>query len=47
MMPFDPFVALVLPPWALIGRRVPKTLLIEDGTPAVGDRRRICEGIEE
>ena len=47
MIPFDPFVALVLPPWPLIGRRVPKTLLIEDGTSAVGDRRRISEGIEE
>ena len=28
MTPFDPFVALALPPDALIDRRVPKTLLI-------------------
>ncbi len=47
MTPFDPFVALALPPDALIDRRVPKTLLIENGAFAAGDRRRIQEGIEE
>ena len=47
MTPFDPFVALALPPDALVDRRVPKTLLIENGAFAAGDRRRIQEGIEE
>lgn len=47
MTSFDPFVALALPPHALIDRRVPKTLLIENGAFAAGDRRRIQEGIEE
>ena len=47
MTPFDPFVALSLPPDALVDRRVPKTLLIENGTFAARDRRRIQEGIEE
>ena len=32
---------------ALIDRRVPKTLLIENGAFASGDRRHIREGIEE
>ena len=47
MTRFDPFVALALPPDALIDRRVPKTLLIINGAFAAGDRRRIQEGIEE
>ncbi len=47
MTSFDPFVALEIPPDALIDRRVPKTLLIENGAFAAGDRRRIQEGIEE
>ena len=47
MTPFDPFVALALPPDAIIDRRVPKTLLIENGAFAAGDRRRIQEAIEE
>ena len=47
MTPFDPFVALALPPDALIDRRVPKTLLIKNGAFAAGDRRRIQQGIEE
>lgn len=44
---FDPFPALALPPEALIDRRVPKTLLIENGSFASRDRRRIREGVEE
>ena len=44
---FDPFEALALPRDALIDRRVPKTLLIENGGFAASDRRRIREGIEE
>lgn len=44
---FDPFEALALPTDALVDRRVPKILLIENGAFAAGDRRRIREGIEE
>ena len=44
---FDPFEALALPRDTLIDRRVPKTLLIENGGFAASDRRRIREGIEE
>ena len=47
MTQLDPFAALALPPEALIDRRVPKTVLIENGVFASGDRRRIREGIEE
>lgn len=47
MTPFDPFAALALPPGTHIARRVPKTLLMEHGAFAAGDRRRIREGIEE
>ena len=47
MTSFDLFEALALPSNALIDRRVPKTLLIENGAFAAGDRRRIREGIEE
>ena len=47
MTPFDPFVALELPSDALIDRRVPKTLLIENSAFAAADRRRIREGVEE
>lgn len=47
MIPFDPFPALALPPDALIDRRVPKTLLMENGSFASGDRRRIREGIDQ
>ena len=47
MTTFDPYAALALPPAALVGRRVPKTLLIENGACAAGDRRRIRDGIEE
>ena len=47
MTPFDPVAALALPPDTLIDRRVPKTLLIENGAFAPGDRRRIREGVEE
>ena len=47
MTSFDPFVALALPPHALVDRRVPKTLLIENAAFAAGDRQRIQEGIEE
>lgn len=47
MTPFDPVAALAIPSDALIDRRVPKTLLIENGGFAQGDRRRIQKGVEE
>ena len=47
MKAFDPIAALALPEGALVDRRVPKTLLIENGAPTAADKRRIREGIEE
>ena len=47
MTAFDPYAALALPPETKVDRRVPKTLLIENGASAAGDRRRIGEGIEQ
>ena len=47
MTPFDPHTALALPADALVDRRVPKTLLIENGAPTPADKRRIRDGIEE
>lgn len=47
MATFDPLAALALPEEALVDRRVPKSLLIENGAPTAADRRRIREGIEE
>ena len=43
----DIITALDLPDDARVGRRVPKRLLVENGTPAAGDGRRIEEGVEE
>lgn len=39
--------ALTLPEAALVGRRVPKRLLIEQGAPTPSDKTRIQEGVEE
>ena len=47
MKPFDPVVALALPDGALVDRRVPKTLLIDNGAHTAADKRRIREGVEE
>ena len=47
MATFDPVAALALPEKALVDRRVPKSLLIENGASTAADRRRIREGIEE
>ena len=47
MKPFDPIAALALPAGALVDRRVPKTLLIENGAHTAADKRRIREGVEE
>lgn len=38
---------LDLPNASLVGQRVPKKLLLENGAPTAGDRRQINEGIEE
>ena len=47
MNSFDLIAALALPDSALVDRRVPKTLLIENGAPTAADKRRIREDIEE
>jgi len=39
--------ALELPSAARLDRRVPKKLLVENGTPTSSDKRRINEGVEE
>ena len=43
----DLLAALALPDGALVDRRVPKTLLIENGAPTARDKRRIREEVEE
>ena len=47
MMAFDPIVALALPAGTHVDRRVPKTLLIENGPATAADKRRIRDGVEE
>ncbi len=39
--------ALALPPEAMVDQRVPKKLLLENGAPTAGDKRKIQDGIEE
>jgi hypothetical protein len=39
--------ALALPPDALVDRRVPKKLFMEQGAPTAADKRQIQDGIEE
>jgi hypothetical protein len=39
--------ALDLPNASLVGQRVPKKLLLENGAPTAADKRQINEGIEE
>ena len=47
-MPSAPIIAaLALPPGALVDQRVPKKLLIEQGTPAVGDKKQVNDGLDE
>ena len=43
----DLYAALDLPAGARVDQRVPKKLLVENGAPTSGDKRRINEGIEE
>ena len=47
MTEFDPIASLALPGSALIDRRVPKSMLVENGAPTTADKRRIRDGIEE
>ena len=47
MSEFDLMTALALPGSALVDRRVPKSMLVENGAPTPGDKRRIRDGIEE
>jgi Domain of unknown function (DUF4391) len=42
----DAIVALDLPDTARVDRRVPKTVLIEHGSPTIADKRRINDGVE-
>jgi hypothetical protein len=47
-MPSAPIIAaLALPPGCLVDQRVPKKLLIEQGTPAAGDKKQVQDGLEE
>ncbi len=39
--------AFALPPTTFVDRRVPKTLLVENGAPTAADKRLIQEGIED
>lgn len=39
--------ALQLPAACLVGRRVPKKLLADEGAPTAGDKRQIQDGVEE
>jgi hypothetical protein len=39
--------ALALPPESRVEQRVPKKLLLENGAPTAGDKRKIQDGIEE
>ena len=47
-MSFAPIIdALQIPSDALVGQRVPKKLLLEQGAPTAADKRRSQDGIEE
>ena len=47
MKAFDPVAALALPAGAMVDRRVPKTLLIENGARTAAHKRCIREGVDE
>ena len=47
MNSLDLIAAFALPDAAVVDRRVPKTLLIENGAPTARDKRRIREEVEE
>lgn len=42
-----PVAAMAIPPGALVEKRIPKTLLVQNGTPTAADRRRVQDGIDE
>jgi hypothetical protein len=47
-MSFAPVIdALAIPREALVDRRVPKKLLLEQGAPTAADKRQVQDGIEE
>jgi hypothetical protein len=47
-MPAAPIIAaLALPPGCLVEQRIPKKLLIEQGTPAAGDKKQVQDGLDE
>lgn len=43
----DVIASLALPSASRVGRRVPKSLLLEHGAPTASDKRRISDGIEQ
>ena len=47
MTPDQVIEALALPREAMVGQRVPKTLLVENGAPTAADKRLIEAGVEE
>lgn len=47
MTPAAIITALGLPAASLVGQRVPKKLLLENGAPTAADKRLISEGIED
>lgn len=48
MTPAEPILsALGLPASSLVEQRVPKKLLIEQGTPAAGDKKQVQDGLAE
>lgn len=47
MTPEQVIEALALPREALVGQRVPKTLLVENGAPTAADKRLIEAGVDE
>ena len=47
MKVFDPVAVLALPAGAVVDRRVPKTLLIENGARTAADKRCIRDGVDE
>ncbi|MBX3405053.1 MAG: DUF4391 domain-containing protein [Phycisphaeraceae bacterium] len=47
MTPDEVIEALALPREAMVGQRVPKTLLVENGAPTAADKRLIEGGVEE
>ncbi|MDP3491573.1 MAG: DUF4391 domain-containing protein, partial [Hyphomonadaceae bacterium] len=43
----DIVAALDLPPGVRVDQRVPKKLLVENGAPTAGDKRKINDGVED